>query len=52
MNSGEMAAPHCDKFGLHESGGHSVMVSPQEKAQCVLWCEESKYLVSVLKKKT
>jgi hypothetical protein len=49
MNSREMAAPHCDKFGLHESGSHSVMASPKEKAQCIVWYEESKFLVKAQK---
>jgi hypothetical protein len=42
-----MAAPQRDKMGLHESGSHSVMASPREKAQCVLWYAESKSVVSV-----
>jgi hypothetical protein len=42
-----MAAPHHDKLGLHESGSHSVMASPQKKAQCVLWYVESKSVVTV-----
>jgi hypothetical protein len=47
MNSREVAAPHRDKLGLHESGNHSVMALPQEKAQCVLWFAESKSVVTV-----
>jgi hypothetical protein len=47
MNSRWMAAPHRDKLGLHESGSLSVMASPQEKVQCVLWYAESKSVVTV-----
>jgi transposase-like protein len=45
-----MAATHRDKLGLHESGSHLVMASPQEKAQCVLWYAESKSVVTVQRK--
>jgi hypothetical protein len=47
MNYIEMAAPHRDELGPHESGSHSVMASSQEKAQCVLWYAESEYVVTV-----
>jgi hypothetical protein len=47
MNSRETAAPYRGKLGLHESGSHSVMAPPQEKAQRVLWFAESKSVVTV-----
>jgi hypothetical protein len=45
-----VAAPYCDKFGLHESGGHSAMVPPQERRSAYCGVRNQKYLVSVQEK--
>lgn len=48
MNSREMAAPHHDKLGLHESGSHSVTLShviPVGNLWCILWYMESESVV-------